>query len=80
MTINELHTKIVAAKNFLNSEMVKIRTSGETVSTFGLRELGDRLDMIHEVERRGIRNLDERDLRRISRLVVQIEDINPSHN
>jgi hypothetical protein len=80
MTINDLHSKIAAAKHFLNSEMVKIRTSGETVSAFGLRELGDRLDMIHEVERRGIRNLDDRELRRISRLVLQIEDIHPSQN
>jgi hypothetical protein len=80
MTISELHSKIVAAKQFLNSEMVKLRTTGETVSTFGVRELGDRLDMIHEVERRGIRNLDDREIRRISRLVVQIEDINPSSN
>ncbi len=54
MTISELHSKIVAAKQFLNSEMVKLRTTGETVSTFGVRELGDRLDMIHEVERRGM--------------------------
>lgn len=80
MMINDLQFKIAAAKHFLNSEMVKIRTNGETVSAFDLRELGNRLDMIHEVERRGIRNLDEREIRKISRLMVQIEDIRPSQN
>lgn len=72
MSMNDLHAKIVAAKNFLNAEIVRLRTDNSTVSPMGYRELGDRLDMIHEIERIGIRNLGERDLRRITRLITQL--------
>lgn len=80
MTINELHSKIVAAKSFLNSEIVMIRTNGQKVTQFGYRELGDRLDMIHEVERRGIRNLNEAETRRITRLITSLEQYQSSAN
>ena len=80
MSMNDLHAKIVAAKNFLNAEMVRLRTNHITVSDMGYRELGDRLDMIHEIERIGIRNLDERDLRRITRLLTQLEIYQGSQN
>ena len=80
MTINELHSKIVAAKQFLNSEVVKIRTNGTPVTQFGFRELGDRLDMIHEVERVGIRNLKQDEVRRITRLITQLEKFQASAN
>ncbi len=80
MSTNDLHAKIVAAKNFLNAEMVRLRTNNETVSAMGYRELGDRLDMIHEIERIGIRNLGERDLRRITRLLTQLEQFQGSAN
>ena len=80
MTINELHSKIVAAKNFLNAEIVRIRTNHEQATDYGFREIGDRLDMIHEVERRGIRNLNEGETRRITRLLVQLEKYQASQN
>lgn len=80
MTLNELHSKINAAKVFLNAEMVKIRTNHTTVSTMGFRELGDRLDMIHEVERIGIRNLNEGETRRITRLLSQLDAFQASAN
>lgn len=80
MTLSDLHSKIVAAKHFLNSEMVRLRTNHDTISAMGYRELGDRLDMIHEIERIGIRNLDDRDLRRISRLITQLEAYSGSAN
>lgn len=78
--MNELHDKIVAAKSFLNSEIVRIRTNKTTVTTLSYRELGDRMDMIHEVERVGIRNLSEREMRRISRLITQLEVFQTSPN
>lgn len=78
MTVNELHSKIVAAKKFLNDEVVKIRTSQGT-SSFNFREVGDRLDMIHEVERIGVRNLNEREQRKIARMIDQL-DIKVSPN
>ncbi|MBK9454020.1 MAG: hypothetical protein IPN95_32415 [Bacteroidetes bacterium] len=80
MSLNDLHSKIVAAKNFLNSEMVRLRTNNDTVSAMGYRELGDRLDMIHEIERIGIRNLGDRDMRRISRLIGQLDQYSGSAN
>lgn len=80
MTINELHSKIVAAKQFLNSEIVKIRTNADQVSSMGFREIGDRLDMIHEVERIGIRNLNDSQTRKISRVVVDLEKYKASAN
>ena len=79
MTVNELHTKIVAAKRFLNSEVVKIRTTEEP-SMLGFREIGDRLDLIHEVERIGIRNLGERDNRRIVRMLTDLDTYQTSNN
>ena len=80
MTINELQSKIAAAKHFLNAEIVKIRTNHNQVTTYGFREIGDRLDMIHEVERIGIRNLDNDEVRRISRLLFQLEKFQASAN
>lgn len=71
MTYNDLHSKIVAAKRHLNSEIVRLKTTGEgTVANF--RQIGDRLDMIHEVERIGIRNLNEVENRKISRMLVSL--------
>ena len=80
MTINELQSKIVAAKNFLNSEVVRIKTNESQISNYGFREIGDRLDMIHEWERVGIRNLDDVETRRASRLITQLEAFSPSSN
>lgn len=80
MTEYDLTSKVVAAKSFLNSEIVRIRTNKHTVSALSYREIGDRLDMIHEVERVGVRNLDDRELRRITRLVSQLENFHVSAN
>lgn len=80
MTENDLTAKIVAVKSFLNSEIVRIRTNKSPVSALSYREIGDRMDMIHEVERVGVRNLDERELRRITRLVTQLENFRVSAN
>lgn len=80
MTVNDLHAKVIAAKAFLNQEIVRIRTNKSPVSALSYRELGDRMDMIHEVERVGVRNLDERELRRITRLITQLETFQVSAN
>ena len=80
MTVNDLHAKVIAAKAFLNSEIVRIRTNQSPVSALTYRELGDRMDMIHEVERVGVRNLDERESRRIKRLISQLEGFQVSAN
>ncbi len=80
MTINDLHSKVIAAKSFLNREIVRIRTNKSPVSALSYRELGDRMDLIHEVERVGVRNLDEREKRRITRLIAQLESFQVSAN
>ena len=79
MTVNELHSKILGAKRFLNSEMVKLKTA-DGGSMLGFREINDRMDMIHEVERIGYRNLNDRELRKISRMLSLLEDTIVSSN
>lgn len=79
LTVNELHTRIVAAKNFLNQEVVRIKTNeGRSAMTY--REIGDRLDMIHEIERIGIRNLNDDEVRTVTRMLVMIETAQQSYN
>lgn len=73
MTLSDLGLKISVTKNFLNSEMLRLRTNQDTLSALGYRELLDKLDIIIEIERIGIRNLGDRDLRRITRLIGQFE-------
>ncbi|MEZ4826918.1 MAG: hypothetical protein R3C61_11645 [Bacteroidia bacterium] len=38
-------------------------------------ELGTRLDMIHEAERIGVRNLGERENRKLTRMISQLEEM-----
>ncbi|RMG54309.1 MAG: hypothetical protein D6722_29180 [Bacteroidetes bacterium] len=72
MTAQELHAKVQATKRFLNREIVRQKTSGgDGLLTF--REIGDRLDMIHEAERIGVRNLDERKNRKLARMIRELE-------
>lgn len=80
MTVSELSARIVAAKSFLNAEIVKIRTNGSQISTLNYREIGSRLDMIHEVERVGVRHLGDLQLRRISRVVDELDIYRSSAN
>ncbi len=72
MTINELHSKILTAKRFLNAERVRLKTN-TGVTNLALREINDRMDMIHEVERIGYRNLNDRETRKITRMLAILE-------
>ena len=80
MKTTELYSKIIAAKSFLHAEIVRIRTNKNTVTPLSYREIGDRMDMIHEAERIGVRNLGERQTRRITRLLDQLETYQVSPN
>lgn len=72
MSSQELHAKILATKSFLNRELVRNRTQGtETILNF--REIGVRMDMIHEAERVGVRNLGEIQSRKLTRMIDQLE-------
>ncbi|MCB9236092.1 MAG: hypothetical protein H6581_30875 [Bacteroidia bacterium] len=68
--INDLHTQILSAKTFLTRELVKIKTQVD--SPYNFREINDRLDMIHEAERIGYRNLSDSKLRKITRMIGEL--------
>ena len=74
MTSQELHAKILATKSFLNKEIVKNRINAEE-SLLSFREIGVRLDMIHEAERVGVRNLGEQQNRKLTRMINQLEEL-----
>lgn len=72
MSVQELTTRINAAKRFLNAEMNKIKT-GAPIQVFSYRELGEKLDQLHEAERIGLRKLDERGIRKVSKILSTVE-------
>ena len=74
MNSQELHAKILATKAFLNREIVRQRTSAEETK-LSFREIGTRLDMIHEAERVGIRNLGEIQNRKLTRMISELENL-----
>ncbi len=71
-TEQELYEKTTATKRFLNKEVVKIRTKTDE-AMFTPQEVHTRLDIIHESERVGIRNLDERGLRKLSKVIREVD-------
>lgn len=73
MTSQELHSKLQNTKSFLNREVVRNKLNGETLLSH--HELGTRLDMIHEAERIGVRNLGERENRKLTRMISQLEEM-----
>ncbi|MEL6674134.1 MAG: hypothetical protein AAFR61_18155 [Bacteroidota bacterium] len=75
MSAQELHAKIQATKKFLNQEMVKTKLQQEADTLMSFREIGTRLDMIHEAERVGVRNLGERQNRKLTRMINQLEEM-----
>ncbi|WNJ20885.1 hypothetical protein [Pontibacter sp. G13] len=72
MTAQELHAKLQATKSFLNKEVVRNKVASEN-SVLNFREIGVRLDMIHEAERTGVRNLGERENRKLQRMLNEVE-------
>lgn len=73
MSSQELHAKILATKSFLNRELVRNRNQ-EDGSVLNFREIGIRMDMIHEAERVGVRNLGETQSRKLTRMISQLEE------
>lgn len=74
MSSQELYAKVLATKSFLQKEVVKNRTNSDP-GALTFREIATRLDMIHEAERVGVRNLGERQNRKLTRMINQLEDI-----
>lgn len=75
MSVQELHTKIQATKKFLSNEIVRIRTQNDGPGVLSFREIGTRMDMIHEAERVGVRNLGENQSRKLKRMINELESI-----
>lgn len=73
MSSQELHAKILATKSLLNRELVRNRNQ-EDNAMLSFREIGVRMDMIHEAERVGVRNLGESQSRKLTRMIAQLED------
>ncbi|RMG26704.1 MAG: hypothetical protein D6730_08540 [Bacteroidetes bacterium] len=74
MSSQELHAKILATKSFLQKEIVKNRTKSDP-GALTFRQIGTRLDMIHEAERVGVRNLGERQNRKLTRMIAELEKL-----
>lgn len=72
MSSQELHAKILATKSFLQREIVKNKTNADP-EALTFRQIGTRLDMIHEAERVGVRNLGERQNRKLTRMISELE-------
>lgn len=68
-----MHAKILATKSLLNRELVRNRNQ-EDNAMLSFREIGVRMDMIHEAERVGVRNLGESQSRKLTRMIAQLED------
>ena len=74
MTSQELHAKVQLTKSFLNRESVRNKLNSPD-SILSFREIGVRMDMIHEAERIGVRNLNERENRKLTRMIEQLEEM-----
>lgn len=74
MNSQELHAKILATKAFLNREIVRQKVNAQN-TTLTFREIGSRLDMIHEAERVGVRNLGETQNRKLVRMIDELDNM-----
>jgi len=72
MKVQELQARIRATKSFLHREIVRNKVN-PTESLLSYREIDSRLNMIHEAERVGIRNLGERQNRKLTKMISEIE-------
>lgn len=73
-TVQELDFRVKHAKRFLNAELTNLKTSNGHASIDAI-QAGHMQDRIHEVERKGIRNLNEMDVIRLERVLMDIEKL-----
>jgi hypothetical protein len=73
MSTKELQSKIQATKSFLQREIVRNRIQSDP-NALTFREIGLRMDLIHEVERVGLRNLGERENRKLVKMISELEE------
>ncbi|MEM6800686.1 MAG: hypothetical protein AAF696_04735 [Bacteroidota bacterium] len=58
----------------MNKEIVRNRTN-PTESKLSFREIGIKMDMIHEAERVGVRNLGETQNHKLTRMLSELEKL-----
>lgn len=75
MSTQELHSKVRSTKAFLGREIVRLRTGEQTDDSLSYREISTRMDMIHEAERVGIRNLGESQARKLRKMIDELEEL-----
>lgn len=74
MEAQELYTRIRATKAFLNREIVRNKRQ-EGSQLLDLRQIGKRMDMIHEAERIGVRHLGEHQNRKLTKMMSELEQL-----
>lgn len=70
--VKDLEVRIHTAKRFLNNELTQVK-SNPGATNFTLSEIGTLKDSIHEVERRGLRNLSDTEFIKIRRVLTSLE-------
>lgn len=71
--------RITQVKQFLHQE-IRLNKTGAT-PTLNLREIGYHLDTLHEIERVGLRNLNDMQSLRLTRVLDAVEtQMRPSDN
>ncbi len=71
--VTSLENRIRTAKAFLNAQVTSCKVdSGSTNQN--LRELGYHMDTIHEIERVGLRNLNDIERVKLTRVLGVVED------
>jgi hypothetical protein len=75
MSQKELQTKIQATKKFLDREIVRLRTQNAGPENLTFRQIGKRMDMIHEAERVGVRNMGEHQARKLKKMIGELEEL-----
>lgn len=72
MTVNkELEVRLSAVKRFLNAEMTNCKVGKN--GTMSISEVGRFQDSIHELERRGLRHMNDMDMIKMTRVLTSVE-------
>jgi len=79
LAVNPFEVRISQVKQFLHQE-IRLNKTG-AVPTLNLREIGYHMDTLHEIERVGLRNLNDVQSLRLSRVLEAVEvQMKPSDN
>lgn len=74
MTTKELQDRIFIAKQFLNSEMTHCKLN-DGQAHLEMRQIINHLDIIREVERTGLRRLEDVQTVKIERVLTSVETL-----